>query len=238
MSRTVVHLVRHGEVDNPHRIIYGRLPDHHLSSLGRAMAVRTAAHLAGRDVVEIRSSPLERAQETAAPIAAEFGLPVAQDDRLIEPWNDFEGSRFGFAKGEAMRRPRNWLRVRNPIRPSWGEPYTEIAKRMRAVINDARAAAAGHEAICISHQLTIWTARMSLLGNRLWHDPRSRICALASVTSLIYDGTALTRIEYADPAAGMTETVDPAGGAGVRPGGEPESAADGTARSPQDVPGA
>jgi broad specificity phosphatase PhoE len=209
MKRTVVHLVRHGEVENPARIIYGRLPDYHLSTLGVRMAEEAAKYLAGRDVVALRSSPLERARETSEPIAAEFGLSVVPDSRLIEPANSFEGKRFGFGKGEALRSPAALLRLYNPIRPSWGEPYTAIADRMRAVVTDVRAQARGHEAVCVSHQLAIWTARMSLLGNRLWHDPRSRICALASVTSLVYDGDVLSRIDYHEPAADLAAVTEP-----------------------------
>ena len=78
-NRTIVHLVRHGEVDNPAGLLYGRLPDYHLSELGKEMAERVAEHLRERDVVHLRSSPLERAQETAAPLAEAFDLPVVID---------------------------------------------------------------------------------------------------------------------------------------------------------------
>ena len=69
MSRTVIHLLRHGEVFNPTGVLYGRLPGFHLSDLGQEMAERAAAALAGRDVALVWSSPMERAQETAAPVA-------------------------------------------------------------------------------------------------------------------------------------------------------------------------
>ena len=131
MTATVVHLVRHGEVSNPDGILYGRLPGFHLSEEGRLMAKAAAGFLAGRDVAVLVTSPLERAQETAAPLAAQFGLAPQVDDRLIEPWNHFEGTRFGIGDG-ALRRPANWWYLRNPFRPSWGEPYTSIAARMQA----------------------------------------------------------------------------------------------------------
>src|SRR6516165_8756543 len=123
---TVVHLVRHGEVANPDGVLYGRLPGFRLSEEGVLQAKAAAAFLAGRDVALLLSSPLERALETAAPIAAQFGLEVRVDERLIEPWNHFEGERFdiGFP---ALRRPANWPRLANPLRPSWGEPYASIA---------------------------------------------------------------------------------------------------------------
>ena len=82
--RTTVHVMRHGEVHNPDKILYGRLPDYHLSERGRAQAQAVADWLATRDIVYVVASPLERAQETAAPIAAGLGLPVDTDDELIE----------------------------------------------------------------------------------------------------------------------------------------------------------
>jgi len=72
--RTVVHVLRHGEVHNPSKILYGRLPGYKLSELGRQMATAAAKALAERDVTYVVSSPLERAQETAEPIAAQFKL--------------------------------------------------------------------------------------------------------------------------------------------------------------------
>ena len=101
---TVVHLLRHGEVDNPHGIIYGRLPGYHLSANGRLMAEAAADYFAERAVVALYSSPLERAQETARPVAERLGLPIVTDDRLIESWNHFEGLKFAVGDG-ALRQP-------------------------------------------------------------------------------------------------------------------------------------
>jgi len=196
---TTVHLVRHGEVENPHGVLYGRIPGYHLSADGRVMAKAAANFLAGRDVTVLRSSPLERAQETAEPIAAQFGLPVETDDRLIEPWNHFEGLTFGVGDG-SLRRPRHWVQLWNPFRPSWGEPYGEVAARMRVAMADAAATARGHEAVLVSHQLPIWVARRSVEGRKLWHDPRRRQCALGSVTSFSYRGGEIVAVSYAEPA--------------------------------------
>jgi len=195
----IVHLVRHGEVENPDRVLYGRLPGYHLSGAGQLMAKAAADFLAGRDITVLRSSPLERALETAAPIAAELNLTVEIDDRLIEPWNHFEGMRFGVGDG-ALRRPRHWMHLRNPFRPSWGEPYQDIAARMLAAATDAAAAANGHEAVCVSHQLPIWTLRRSVAGRKLWHDPRRRQCALGSVTSFVFVAGRITDVRYATPS--------------------------------------
>jgi broad specificity phosphatase PhoE len=205
-ERTVVHLLRHGEVDNPTGVLYGRLPDFHLSEAGVLMAKRAADALAGLDVVALFSSPLERALETAAPIAERFALDVAVDDRLIEASNRFEGRTFGVGDG-ALRHPSNWLLVSNPFRPSWGEPYVELAARMLAAVAAARDAARGPEVVCVSHQLPIWTVRRRIERKRLWHDPRHRQCALGSLTSLIFDGDEVVDLRYSEPsgAAGAGE---------------------------------
>jgi len=155
--------------------------------------------LAGRDIVAVIASPLQRAQETAAPIAARHDLPVDTDPDLIESANFFEGKRLGPGDG-AWRDPRFWWQLRNPFTPSWGEPYKQIAARMTTAIDKARARAAGHEAVCVSHQLPVWTGRLSLTGKRLWHDPRRRECAVGSVTSLVYDGDRLIDVLYSEPA--------------------------------------
>ena len=198
-DHTIVHLVRHGEVANPSGVLYGRISGFHLSEDGRLMAKAAADYLAGRDVRVLMSSPLERATETAEPIAAEFGLTAVIDERLIEPWNHFEGTTFGVGDG-SLRQVRNWHYLWNPLRPSWGEPYREIAARMLSVVGDAARAAAGHEAVCVSHQLPIWVTRRAAEGHRLWHHPGKRQCALASVTSFTFSGGQLTGVTYAEPA--------------------------------------
>jgi broad specificity phosphatase PhoE len=198
-TTTVVHLVRHGEVNNPHGVLYGRLPGYRLSEAGRLMAKAAADYLAGRDVTVVWSSPLERAIETTEPIATEFGLPAEVDARLIEPWNHFEGLRFGVGDG-ALRQPRHWIYLRNPFRPSWGEPYREVAARVLDAVKDAALAADGHEAVCVSHQLPIWVTRRLVEGRPMWHDPRRRQCALGSVTSLTFSDGKVSSVDYAEPS--------------------------------------
>jgi broad specificity phosphatase PhoE len=198
-ERTIVHLLRHGEVHNPDKILYGRLPDFHLSESGRAMAESAARAVTGRDVVLVVASPLDRAQETAVPIAEVFGLEAETDPRLIEAGNVFEGLSFGVGDG-SMRKPKHWKHLRNPLTPSWGEPYQEIADRMLAAVHDARDQASGHEAVLVSHQLPIWTLRRHLEGRRLPHRPDRRQCGLASLTSLEYEGDRLVSIAYTEPA--------------------------------------
>ncbi|MDL5155326.1 histidine phosphatase family protein [Actinomycetospora termitidis] len=203
--RTLVHLVRHGEVHNPDGILYGRLPGYGLSERGREQALRVAEHLSGADATALLVSPMQRAQETAVPIAEKLGLEVVTDDRLIEAANAFEGRRVAVGDG-ALRKPEFWPLLRNPFRPSWGEPYIEIAHRMLGAAHRARALAEGHEAVCVSHQLPIWTLRRYLAGDRLWHNPSKRQCALGSVTSLVFDDESLVDIAYAEPSGTSTGT--------------------------------
>jgi broad specificity phosphatase PhoE len=225
MVATTIHLMRHGEVHNPEGVLYGRLPGYRLSERGAAMAETVAAHLAGtstggpggerrvtaelvgaaparRDVVAVIASPLQRAQETATPIAAAFDLPITTDPRIIEAGNHFEGMTFGVGDG-SLRHPEHWPYLRNPFRPSWGEPYTEQVDRMLAAVADALVLARGHEAVLVSHQLPVWVTRLALENRRLWHDPRRRQCSVASLTSLRYEDDTLVGIGYSEPAAAL-----------------------------------
>jgi broad specificity phosphatase PhoE len=195
--KTIVHLMRHGEVHNPEKLLYGKLPGYQLSVLGQQMSKAVATFLTDHDITRVVASPLERAQETALPIADQFGLQVITDANLIESANRFEGTQVQ----RALRDPRYWMIMWNPFRPSWGEPYARILTRMLAALASARVAAAGHEAICVSHQLPIWTLRRALEGRRLWHDPRGRQCGLASLTSFHFENEMLTNITYSEPAA-------------------------------------
>jgi broad specificity phosphatase PhoE len=206
-THTIVHLVRHGEVHNPTGVLYGRLPGFHLSDLGLKMAERVAESFAGHDVGAVVSSPLERAQETAAPIAAAFDLPISIDPRLIETTNHFEGKTFGVGDG-SLRRPEHWRFLWNPLRPSWGEPYEQVAARMLAAAAAARDLAPGREIVCVSHQLPIWTVRQKIEGNHLWHDPRKRQCGLASITSIRYEGDRIRGLSYREPAADLVPVKD------------------------------
>lgn len=196
---TVVHLLRHGEVYNPEKLLYGRRPGYHLSDLGEAQAKTVAGYLGENDVAAVVASSLLRAQQTAQPIADAHSVEITTDDGLIESGNLFEGK--GFAVGDgALRRPQAWRLLRDPFTPSWGEPYLAIAHRMLGAVHAARLLAPGREIVCVSHQLPIWTLRRYLLGQRLWHDPRRRQCALASLTSIEFTGARVTGLHYAEPA--------------------------------------
>lgn len=206
-SKTTVHVLRHGEVHNPTGILYGRLPGYLLSERGHAMAERVGKVLAERDVAAVVASPLERARQSAQPSADQHDLPVRSDDRLLESTNVFQGKTFGVGDG-SLARPSAWWQLRNPFRPSWGEPYEQIACRMRAVLDDVAREVRGREALLISHQLPIWTLRMCVEGRRLWHDPRSRQCALASLTSFTFRGAHVVRVTYSEPAADLLPVAE------------------------------
>ncbi|MDR1635011.1 MAG: histidine phosphatase family protein [Bifidobacteriaceae bacterium] len=201
--RTTIHLVRHGEVDNPEAVLYERLPGYHLSDLGRAMAARVAEHFAedsGRPVDRLVASPLERAQETAAPIAQALGLEVTSEPRVIEAASKLAGKRVDFPNLVKTGRP-SWLI--NPLKPSWGEPFADIADRMDAALADLRAQIPGGRAIVVSHQSPIWRARRRAEGRSLWPLPRGRACSLASITTLVYEGDRVSAVGYYEPAADL-----------------------------------
>lgn len=208
-EKTTVHLMRHGEVHNPEGVLYGRRPGYRLSELGREMAQTVADAIKDRDITHLRVSPLERAQETAAPLARARGLEIVTDDRVIESANVFEGRRFG-AGDNPLLDPRTWLKLYNPIKPSWGEPYKEIAARMMAAVYDARDAARGSEAVIVSHQLPIWTTRLFVEKRSYLHDPRKRQCTLCSLTSLNFTGDRLTSVSYSEPAGHLIPVRDKA----------------------------
>ena len=205
---TVVHLLRHGEVFNPDGILYGRLPGYHLSANGRMMADAAADYFDGRPVAAVFASPLERAQETATPVAERLGVEIVTDDRLIESGNVLEGKSVTLA--QLALNPVNWRYLWNPFLPSWGEPYPQVVARMRQVIDRAREAGRGREAVCVSHQLPIWISRLAAEHKRLWHNPKTRQCALGSVTSFTFAGDELTGLSYAVPPRRQVRDPDTA----------------------------
>ena len=205
MTRAI-HVLRHGEVENPEKILYGRQPGWRLSTRGQEMAQAVAEWSQDLNLGAIHASPLQRAQETASPIAAKHKLEINTDERLIEAGNIFEGKKFELGSG-VLRHPASWWHLRNPAKPSWGEPYTEQIERMLAAIFAARDAANGKDALVVSHQLPIWILRSALEGRRLMHDPRKRICTLASVTSLHLDDEGMiSGVTYSEPAKHLLPT--------------------------------
>ena len=199
MPASRLHLVRHGEVFNPQGVLYERLDGFELSETGHKMAKAAADELAsqGREIRKLLASPLLRTQQSAAPISKAFGLEIAVEPRVIEPWNKFKGLKVG--PGAILKRPSIALNLYNPARPSWGEPFVEIADRMTSAALDAWRDADGGDVVIVSHQLPIWMLYRSSAGLRLPHDPRSRRCSLSSITSFeVVDGK-LREVSYLEP---------------------------------------
>lgn len=197
---TTVHVARHGEVENPEKILYGRQPGWRLSTRGQQMAETLGEWSKSINLGALHVSPLQRAQETAAPIARAHGVEITTDERLIEAANAFEGKSFELGSG-VLKHPSSWRHLYNPWKPSWGEPYEEQINRMLAAVFAARKAANGKDAIVVSHQLPIWTLRSAIEGRSLLHDPRKRICTLASVTSVHFDDEGvISGLSYSEPA--------------------------------------
>ncbi|CAB5001105.1 MAG: histidine phosphatase family protein [Actinobacteria bacterium] len=199
MSSTV-HVLRHGEVENPNKILYGRQPGWYLSARGQEMAATLGEWSKSIDLGALHVSPLQRAKETAAPIAAAHKIEITTDERLIEAANIFEGKSFELGSG-VLKHPSSWRHLYNPWKPSWGEPYVEQINRMLAAVFAAKDAAKGKDAICVSHQLPIWILRSAIENRRLLHDPRKRECTLASVTSIHFDSDGvISGTSYSEPA--------------------------------------
>jgi broad specificity phosphatase PhoE len=208
VPETVIHLVRHGHVENPGRVLYGRLPGFNLSARGRAQAGLLARYFAASPLAAVVASPLERAQQTAGPIAAVHGLEVRTDLRLIETSNVFEGVA-GNVAWYILRHPAIWWKVRDLRTPSWGERNVDMVERVHAAVAEARAEFAGGSVVLVSHQAPIWVARLAFERRRLAHWPGRRRCTLASVTTLTFDGEDLRGVTYAEPAAAALLGADP-----------------------------
>ena len=200
MPATRIHLVRHGEVHNPDGVIYGRLPNFGLSQLGHQMAEASADQIrsSGAKVSRLLVSPLQRTLESAKPIAERYNVPIEVEDEIIEPDNIFEGHSVSLKT--IVRNPRFLLRLHNPFRPSWGEPFIQIQQRMLAAMERAWSETASGEVVMVSHQLPIWMVHRYSQGQRLSHDPRQRRCDLSSITSFEFNNGSLLEVDYRDPA--------------------------------------
>jgi broad specificity phosphatase PhoE len=203
MPATRIHLVRHGEVDNPNGVLYGRLPNFALTSLGRQMAQASATELASSNtnITRLISSPLLRTLQSARPISEALNLSVSTESQIIEPTNIFEGKKVGLATVSAN--PAFLLKLYNPFQPSWGEPYKQIVARMTEALRRAWDQTPTGEIVMVSHQLPIWSLHLAAAGKPLWHDPRSRRCDLSSITSFEFKDNKLVEVGYRDPAKAL-----------------------------------
>ena len=200
MAADRIHLVRHGEVHNPDGVLYGRLPNFGLSDRGVKMA-RIAAETiqkSGRPVTALFASPLQRTRESARPFSEFFSLEAVLEERIIEPYNIFEGR--VVIGTSILIKPHLWFHLRNPSRPSWGEPYEQIVARVEAAVLDAFKSVQSGDVVMVSHQLPIWMLHSKVAGRKLPHNPNQRRCALSSITSFELHEGKLIEVGYEDPA--------------------------------------
>jgi broad specificity phosphatase PhoE len=154
--RRVVHLVRHGEVENPERLFYGRLPGFSLSSLGTGQAERSAGHLRKLSTEPaLWTSPLERARQTADIVKQALGVEqVHVDERLTEAGSWREGLPRDFSPlAHLTRFLKSDARRQN-------ESAIEVIDRMLAAVADA--ARRAEVSVLVSHQTPITLARVAL----------------------------------------------------------------------------
>lgn len=148
---TVFHLVRHAEHGLLGRVLTGRMPGVPLNRRGRKQALRLARHFSGRAVAAVASSPLQRAQDTAAPIAAALGLDVVTDAGLDEiDFGDWTGMAFEALQGSAEWQA--WNQFRGTAPTPGGETMLEaLARALRCLARWRRAVPDG-EVVLVSHQ--------------------------------------------------------------------------------------
>ena len=160
---TTFHLVRHAAHDRVGTVLCGRMPGVHLGALGKAQAERLAARFANENVASIQASPLERAVETAAPIAARLGQPldICQDIAEI----DF-GAWSGTSFDALAQDPRwaAWNNARSNSRPPYGETMLEAQARIVGAMEQLRGRYTDSTVILVSHSDVIKAALLYHLG--------------------------------------------------------------------------
>jgi len=147
---TTFHLVRHASYDLLGRVIAGRAPGHSLNPKGRAEADALAVSLAGRPIAAVVSSPLQRARETAAPIAERHGLPVAIEGDLDEiDFGEWTGLPIRDLHASPEWRSFNTFRSTAPI--PGGETMVMAQARALAAILRLRSRYPEAEVVVVSH---------------------------------------------------------------------------------------
>lgn len=201
-----LHLVRHGEVFNPERVLYGRIPGFKLSDKGHEMAMAAANELkaSGRKFEALYASPLERAQQSAQPISKLLRLEVQTNAGIIEPTNWFEGM-VNNGPDAAFKQPKNWHKFWNPFLPSWGEPYRQVAKRVINAMDEVWYENLEGDIIMVSHQSPIWMAHRAIAQKPLFHNPAKRRCDLSSITSFTKRDGKWVEVNYRNPAGHLLD---------------------------------
>ncbi|MFP5365445.1 MAG: MSMEG_4193 family putative phosphomutase [Actinomycetes bacterium] len=203
---TLLLLVRHGQTPTTGKVLPGRAAGLHLSEQGQSQAREVAERLAGLAVDAVYSSPLERALETAAPVAARTGIGVKEDPGLLEC--DF-GEWTGAALADLSGLPQ-WRTVQHTpssFRFPGGESFTQMQARMVDALDELRAAHPGAVVVCFSHADPIKAAVAHALGTHL--DLFQRI---------VISPASVSAISYADGQAPAVLTVNSTSGslAGLR----------------------
>jgi probable phosphoglycerate mutase len=185
--RTIFHLIRHAAHDRIGTVLVGRLNGVHLSLAGRAEAKELARAFAREEISAVISSPRERAQETAEPIAQELGLTMRISNALDEVnFGGWQGQSFsGLAGDQGWQR---WNTFRSMTRPPRGEMIAEVQSRMMGEMLHLHATDPGGEFILVSHAEPIRASLLLVLG--LSADLWSRIeIEPASISTIVLDET-------------------------------------------------
>jgi broad specificity phosphatase PhoE len=185
-GKTIVHLVRHGAVDNPDKIRYGRLPGWHLSTEGRQAVEQASLFFVNRPITHIYTSPLERTQQTATLLALGFPhVPITLDDRILEVKTgaEYEGK----------------VRTDTFIYPKESQPDFEtqddIVKRFRHFLEEKVVEHNGQEIIAVSHGDPIALIAHYYLYNKA-EVTEGMYPNFASIFSLCFEGLDLKTIWY------------------------------------------
>ena len=191
---SVLHLIRHGQVENPQKIVYGRQRGWRLSDRGRAEAEAVARHLGGRPIARIYTSPLERAMQTATVIAGTCGGEVEPRDDLLEallcaPW---EGRPWREVKRE---RSGEWARyLFRPLEVGGvAEDLRALATRMESALRAIAAAHPDQQVVAVSHGDPLKAGILALTGGDLRELHRNPI-PTGGLVSLEVDGPGLARV--------------------------------------------
>jgi len=191
---SVLHLIRHGQVENPQKIVYGRQRGWRLSDRGRAEAEAVARHLGGRPIARVYTSPLERAMQTATVIAGTCGGEVEPRDDLLEallcaPW---EGRPWREVKRE---RSGEWARyLFRPLEVGGvAEDLRALATRMESALRAIAAAHPDQQVVAVSHGDPLKAGILALTGGDLRELHRNPI-PTGGLVSLEVDGPGLARV--------------------------------------------
>lgn len=180
-SPTTLLFVRHAEVHNPDRVLYGRLARFPIGPTGRAQAEAVAAYLSGRDLAAIYSSPLLRARQTAAAIAAHHPTATRHVSALVhEVGTSWQGTRF-------TEFPPGFSTYANG-RGDLDESLEQVRARMERFVALARRRHAGQQIVCVSHGDPITVLRVALSGRPLTVEAirGADYAQLCSITEVVY----------------------------------------------------